>query len=105
MTWHTKYTPSEDAEINRLRLSGLDWAAIAVRMGRTKEQRSCVRQRAITARLPCVQKGTASAAVRIRSPRDDAGPDPLPPMHPLAWAVLISNSAPDIHSCPQAGRM
>lgn len=87
------YTPSDDAEIDRLRLAGMTWADIAVSIGRPRQDASCVRQRAYVARLSCVMVPRPTPPPAPRNPRLLAGSEPLRAMHPLAWSILCEAEA------------
>jgi hypothetical protein len=96
MSWARVYTDEQDAEINRRRLAGETWAAIAEALGRSRRSGECIRERARAASLPCVTtERPPPPPPREINPRELAGADPLPPGHPISWgAIALESRAP-----------
>ena len=85
MTLRTPYTPAELETINRLRLAGTPWRAIARAVGRQDGKR--VLEAAKYHALPCMSYKPPPPEPQITE-RERAGALPLPAGHPLAVAVL-----------------
>jgi hypothetical protein len=86
------YTDEQLATINRPRLSGEAWELIERAISRS-DARASIRRR----KLDCtvLASPTQSPPAPALNPRGRAGPEPLPPMHPISWgAIALHASAP-----------
>jgi hypothetical protein len=83
------YTPEQDQKIRAFRQVGVKWKLIAEELGLDAGQ---VRQRGRRLGV-CLEFPDRARAPASLTERDRAGAEPLPPMHPIAAAVLPKSSA------------
>jgi hypothetical protein len=87
------YTDNQLATINRLRLAGESWELIAQTIGRSGAGGS-IRRYAQLRKLECtiLASPPAPPPTLALDPRGRAGPEPLPPMHPISWDAIALHS-------------
>jgi hypothetical protein len=87
ITW----TETADAQIAALRACGATWDRIAAALG--------VSRNSALTRARQLREGTPAPAARITRPRpapvEDPNRAPLPPGHPVSWAVLTEGTCLD----------
>jgi hypothetical protein len=83
------YTDEQLVTINRLRLAGEAWEPIARAIGRSGAGAS-IRRYAQLRKLDCTVLASLprSPSPPALNPRGGAGPEPLPPMHPISWGAI-----------------
>lgn len=92
MSWPIRelhsYSAEDDELINRCRFEGLNWAQIAMALGRSARAGGNVRNHARSKCLAGYFYRPPPPPPPEGNPRLEAGSEPLPPMHPISWSAI-----------------